>query len=334
MRDELADVPRVPPPRSRRCSPTRGGPDASPSQPSHRYRDPIPRERAVIALEVRDLSVEGAGRTVVEGLSIDLRDGDKVGVVGRNGAGKTSTLRVLAGEEPPTTGTVVRRGAVGYLRQDPRQHRGDDDDRALEHVLTVRGLVDLNRRLEKARIALEESHGEREVHRFARLEEEYRRLGGYQAESEAKTIAAGLGLPVDRLDLPVHALSGGERRRLELARILFGGSDLLLLDEPANHLDIDAKSWLVRFLATYKGALVVVSHDLALLDTSITRILHLDRDGVVEYRGTYRQYREARRADETRLRTLVERQDREIRRLKTLADSMRGSTAKRARKAK
>jgi ATPase subunit of ABC transporter with duplicated ATPase domains len=288
----------------------------------------------MIALEARELSVEVAGRVVVEGLTIDLRDADKVGVVGRNGAGKTSTLRVLAGEAPPASGTVVRRGAVGYLRQDPRQHRADDEDRALEHVLAARGLVDLARRLEKARIALEESHGEREVHRFARLEEEYRLLGGYQAESEAKSISAGLGLPEDRLALPVRALSGGERRRLELARILFAGSDLLLLDEPTNHLDVDAKTWLMRFLATYKGALVVVSHDLMVLDASITRILHLDRDGVVEYRGTYREYREARKADETRLRTLAERQEHEIKRLKTLADSMRGQTAKRARKAK
>ena len=288
----------------------------------------------MIALEARELAVEVAGRIVVEDLSIDLRDGDKVGVVGRNGAGKTSTLRVLAGEVPPASGTVLRRGAVGYLRQDPRQHRADDEDRGLEHVLGARGLVDLNRRLEKARIALEESHGEREVHRFARLEDEYRRLGGYRGESQAKAIAAGLGLPEDRLDLPVRAVSGGERRRLELARILFGGSDLLLLDEPTNHLDVDAKTWLMRFLASYKGALVVVSHDLALLDASITRILHLDRDGVVEYRGTYREYREARAADEVRRRTLAERQEHEIRRLKTLADSMRGSTAKRARKAK
>ncbi|HTG46479.1 MAG TPA: ABC-F family ATP-binding cassette domain-containing protein [Actinomycetota bacterium] len=288
----------------------------------------------MIALEARDLSVEVAGRSVLEGLSIDLRPGDKVGVVGRNGAGKTSTLRVLAGEEPPAAGTVLRRGAVGYLRQDPRRERSDREGTALEHVLGARDLVDLSRRLEKARVALEESHAEREVARFARLEEEYRRLGGYQAESEASSIAAGLGLPLDRLALPARALSGGERRRLELARILFGGSDLLLLDEPTNHLDVDAKTWLMRFLASYKGALVVVSHDLALLDASITRILHLDRGGVVEYRGSYSQYRESRARDEVRLTKLAERQEQEIRRLRTLADSMRGQTAKRARKAK
>jgi ATPase subunit of ABC transporter with duplicated ATPase domains len=288
----------------------------------------------VTTLDVRDLSVEAGGRTVVTGLGFTLRAGDKVGMVGRNGAGKTSTLRVLAGEATPLTGSVDRRGAVGYLRQDPRQHRADDGVGGLEHILAARDLVDLSRRVEKARLQVEEDPSDRSVARFARLEEEYRHLGGYQAESEARTITAGLGLAQDRLGLSVRALSGGERRRLELARILFGGSDLLLLDEPTNHLDADAKAWLMRFLGSYKGALIVVSHDIALLDASITRILHLDRDGIVEYRGTYSQYREARARDEDRLRSLAARQEQEIRRLKTLADSMRGQTAKRARKAK
>jgi ATPase subunit of ABC transporter with duplicated ATPase domains len=288
----------------------------------------------VTTLDVRDLSVEAGGRTVVRGLSLTLRAGDKMGVVGRNGAGKTSLLRVLAGEELPLAGGLTHEGALGYLRQDPRQHRADDEHRGLEHILGARGLVDLAGRLEKARIQLEESHEDRHVSRFARMEEEYRELGGYAAESEARAITAGLGLAQDRLALPVPALSGGERRRLELARILFGGSDLLLLDEPTNHLDADAKLWLMKFLASDRGALIVVSHDLKLLDASITRILHVDRDQVVEYRGTYSQYREARVQDETRLRTLADRQEQEIRRLKTLADSMRGQTAKRARKAK
>jgi ATPase subunit of ABC transporter with duplicated ATPase domains len=283
-------------------------------------------------LEVTNLSVEAGGATVVEDLSFTLRAGDKMGVVGRNGAGKTSTLKVLAGDAPPGRGSVTRRGALGYLRQDP-QHRADDVT-GLEYILSARDLVELARRVEKARVQLNEDASETNVRRFARLEEEYGHLGGYRSESEARTITAGLGLAQDRLDLPVGALSGGERRRLELARILFGGADLLLLDEPTNHLDADAKAWLMKFLGSYRGALMVVSHDLALLDASITRILHLDRDGVVEYRGTYSQYGEARRQDEQRLTALAGRQEQEIRRLKTLADSMRGQTAKRARKAK
>jgi ATPase subunit of ABC transporter with duplicated ATPase domains len=288
----------------------------------------------MIALEARGLVVEVGGKIVVEDLTFDLRPGDKVGVVGRNGAGKTSTMKVLAGEEEPAGGSIARRGSVGYLRQDPRQHRADDDDLALEHILAARGLVDLSRRLEKARIGLAESHDERSIRRFSRLEEEYTLLGGYQAESQAKTIVAGLGLPEDRLALPVKTLSGGERRRLELAKILFGGSDLLLLDEPTNHLDVDAKTWLMKFLAGYKGALMVISHDLELLDASITRILHLDRDGIVEYKGSYTQYRTSRALDEERLTKVAARQGAEIKRLKTLADKMRGQTVKRARIAK
>ncbi|HZD17085.1 MAG TPA: ABC-F family ATP-binding cassette domain-containing protein [Actinomycetota bacterium] len=286
------------------------------------------------ALQTWNLAIEVAGRPLLEGLTLSLREGDKVGVVGRNGAGKTSLLDVLAGEESPLTGRVVVRGRIGYLRQDPRQHRADEDRPGLEHLLRARGLPELAEKMEKARLAVEERPSDGRIQRFARLEERYRIAGGYGGEAEARRISAGLGLAPDRLDLSVPALSGGERRRLELARILFAAPDVILLDEPTNHLDTDAKHWLMRFLGSYRGVLVVVSHDLALLDASITRTLHLDREGVVPYRGTYSEYRAARRQDEIRLRALAERQRAEIRRLKTLADSMRGQTEKRARKAK
>jgi ATPase subunit of ABC transporter with duplicated ATPase domains len=189
-------------------------------------------------------------------------------------------------------------------------------------------------RLEKLRAQLEENPSTRNIARFSRAEELYRATGGYSAESAAQRIAAGLGVDQSRLELPVAALSGGERRRVELARILFSGSDLLLLDEPTNHLDTDAKTWLMKFLRSYKGALLVVSHDLWLLDNAITRVLHLDEDDLVEYKGTYSEYRTARRLDEKRRARLVTRQQSEINRLKKLADTMRGQTVRRARTAK
>jgi ATPase subunit of ABC transporter with duplicated ATPase domains len=285
-------------------------------------------------LEARDLAVEAGGATILEGLSFALRPGDTIGVVGRNGAGKTSLLQTLAGEAQPVRGAVIRRGTLGYLRQDPRHHGAGGGQTALAHVLEARGLQDMAERLEKLRLAVEERPTEATVNRFARLEERYRAAGGYSGEAEARRIASGLGLAQDRLRLPAAALSGGERRRLELARILFAGSEILLLDEPTNHLDGDAKVWLMKFLAAYKGAVAVVSHDIKLLDAAITRVVHLDRDGVVIYRGTYSEYREARRLDHVRLAALAERQRAEISRLKTLADSMRGQTKKRARKAK
>ncbi|HVF76086.1 MAG TPA: ABC-F family ATP-binding cassette domain-containing protein [Acidimicrobiales bacterium] len=285
-------------------------------------------------LQARDLSVEVGGRLVVDGATFTVRAGDKVGLVGRNGAGKTSMLKVLAGEVQPAGGTALRRGAVGYLIQDPRKHGVGVDANALSHILSGRGLDEAQRRVEKLRIAVEEDPSERNVTRFSRAEDAFREAGGYVAESDVRRIVAGLGLSPDRVDAPISVLSGGERRRVELARILFAGSDLLLLDEPTNHLDTDAKSWLMGFLRNYRGALLVISHDLDLLDEAITRVLHLDEGEVVEYKGTYSQYRAARKRDEERLAKLAERQRAEIARLSTLADSMRGQTEKRARTAK
>src|SRR5207244_4812221 len=158
--------------------------------------------------------------------------------------------------------------------------------------------------------------------------------GGYSSESDARRIAGGLGLRLDRVDLPLSVLSGGERRRVELARLLFAGADLLLLDEPTNHLDSNAKTWLMDFLRDYRGAVIVVSHDLVLLDSSITRVLHLDAGRLIEYRGTYSQYQQARALEEKRLTSLAERQESEIKRLSLLAEVMRRQTAKRERTAK
>ena len=285
-------------------------------------------------LQVRDLALEAGGRLILTDASFELRAGDKVGLVGRNGAGKTTMLKVLAGRALPEAGTVLRNGDLGYLPQDPGLRDMDPTLTGVSHVLSGRGLDQAALELEKLRLELEESPTDRNVRRFTRAEEQFRHDGGYSADSEARRIAVGLGLGADRMDRPVKVLSGGERRRLELARILFAGSELLLLDEPTNHLDVDAKTWLMKFLGTYRGALLVVSHDLVLLDASITRILHLEDAGLTEYRGTYSQYRESRRQDEIRLAKLSERQQHEIKRLSDLADSMRHSTSKRARKAK
>ena len=286
------------------------------------------------------MSVEVGGRRTVVGASFTVHAGDKVGLVGRNGAGKTSMLKVLAGEAPAASGTVSRIGALGYLNQDPRRTAQVVEATALQHVLGGRGLDDLVLRMEKLRLRMEEDPTERNVARHARAHDEFERHGGYAAEAEVRRIVAGLGLAADRIDLPLKVLSGGERRRVELARILFGGSDVLLLDEPTNHLDVDAKSWLMGFLRSYRGALLVVSHDIELLDEAITRVLHLERDqhadggSLTEYKGTYTQYRAARALDEKRLTKQAAAQQAEVIRLSTLADKMRGQGGQRTRKAK
>jgi ATPase subunit of ABC transporter with duplicated ATPase domains len=285
-------------------------------------------------LQAQGLAVEVGGRLVVESADFTVMPRDKVGLVGRNGAGKTSLFRVLGGEAEPASGRVVRTGAFGYLPQDPRIAGVLDGRTAVTHILSGRGIDAELERIEKLRIAMEELPDERNVARYTRAEEAFRINGGYAADSEARAIAAGLGLDAGRVDSPIAVLSGGERRRVELARILFGGSDVLCLDEPTNHLDIDAKEWLMGFLRSYRGALLVISHDLVLLDEAITRVLHLDRpreDAVghlVEYKGTYSQYVAARAADEERLATLALRQAKERARMQRFVDRFGAKASK------
>ncbi len=285
-------------------------------------------------LQVRELAVEVGGSVILEGASFSIRARDKVGLVGRNGAGKTTLLKVLGGADDPFAGVVNRTGGLGYLPQDPRLDGVDESTTAMRHILSGRGFDEAIIRIEKLRIQMEEDPSERAVTRFTKAEERFRIDGGYAAESEALRIAAGLGLDAERLDLPVGSLSGGQKRRVEISRILFAGSDLLLLDEPTNHLDSDAKEWLLGFMRAYRGALLVISHDLDLLDEAITRVLHLDRyddaslGTIEEYKGTYSQYVVARAQDEVRLAKVAQRQAKEIDRLQTLVDRFGAKASK------
>src|SRR5207249_670860 len=284
-------------------------------------------------IQSRGLAIDVAARRVLSDASFTVGAGDKVGLVGRNGVGKTSLLKVLAGEDDAAAGVVLRRGTLGYVPQNPRP-RAESAASALSHILSGKGLDSAATRLGEMHRKLETDHSPAMIERYSEAEERYRHAGGYSAESEARRIAAGLGLRLDRVDLPLGVLSGGERRRVELARVLFAEADLLLLDEPTNHLDTDAKTWLMDFLRDYRGSVIVVSHDLGLLDASITRVLHLDAGRMVEYRGTYSQYQAARRLEERRLSSLAQRQEAEIKRLSLLAEVMRRQTEKRARQAK
>jgi ATPase subunit of ABC transporter with duplicated ATPase domains len=287
-------------------------------------------------LQVQGLSVEVGGKVLVENVSFTIMPRDKVGLVGRNGAGKTTTFKTLGGELEPAAGKILRKGGFGYLSQDPRLEGVLDTRPAVTHVLSGRNIDEQLDRIEKLRVAMEADPNERNVARYSRAQDEFATSGGYAAESEARSIMAGLGLPVDRMELPIGVLSGGERRRVELSRILFAGSDLLLLDEPTNHLDVDAKIWLLNFMRAYRGALLVISHDLDLLDEAITRVIHLDRPHedslgqVFEYKGTYSQYKAARAKDEERLSKVAAMQTKEIARLQAVVDRFGAKATKAA----
>jgi ATPase subunit of ABC transporter with duplicated ATPase domains len=286
----------------------------------------------------RDLLVEAGIRTLLSDASINLQPGDKVGLVGRNGAGKTTLMRTLAGELAPAGGHIARAGVIGYLSQESALPELENPDiTALDRVLAARDIGGLQLRIEETRLKMESSDGDdrdRLIRRFDRLSTEFQTRGGYHAIAEAKRFAASVGIGNDELDQPVATMSGGQRRRVELARVLFADTETLLLDEPTNHLDLDAKEWLMAFLAEYAGGLLVISHDLPLLDEAITSVLSLDGGRLEPFRGNYSHFlteRDKRHQQRVRER---KHQDEKIARLEEGIRRFKGSTEKMAKRAR
>ncbi len=291
-----------------------------------------------------DLEVRAGARTLLstDGATLRVQPGDRIGLVGRNGAGKTTTMRILAGEGEPYAGSVARTGEIGYLPQDPKE--GNLDLLARDRVLSARGLDTLLADLEKQQALMAEvaddAARDKAIRRYGQLEERFAALGGYAAESEAGRICASLGLPERVLTQPLHTLSGGQRRRVELSRILFAASEggaagsnsstTLLLDEPTNHLDADSLGWLREFLRGHAGGLVVISHNVDLLADVVNRVWFLDavRSEVDVYNMGWQKYLDARATDEQRRRRERANAERKAAALRTQAAKMGAKATK------
>ena len=277
-----------------------------------------------------DVELRAGARLLLEHATFRVATGDRVGLVGRNGAGKTTLTRVLAGEGAPAAGSITRSGDVGYLPQDPRT--GDLDVLASDRILSARGLDTLVRDMRAAenRMGNGNADGDRAIRRYASLEERFQTLGGYAAEAEAARIASSLGLPDRALAQPLGTLSGGQRRRVELARILYSGAETLLLDEPTNHLDADSIVWLRDFLRTHKGGLVVISHDTDLLAATVNRVIHLDATRCVIdiYNVGWKAYLAQRETDERRRKRERANAEKQAAALHSQADRMRYKATK------
>ncbi|MCK7641442.1 ATP-binding cassette domain-containing protein [Corynebacterium sp. CCM 8835] len=262
-----------------------------------------------------DLEVRVGARTLLTapGQQLRVQPGDRIGLVGRNGAGKTTTMRILAGEAEPYAGAVTRSGTVGYLPQDSRE--GNIEVTARDRVLSARGLDKIQSAMERQQEIMEttadDNRRDTAIRKYSRLEEQYHTLGGYEAASEAARICDALGLPARILDQQLKTLSGGQRRRVELAQILFAASagsgksaTTLLLDEPTNHLDADSITWLREFLNRHEGGLIMISHDVELLDAVCNKVWFLDavRGEADVYNMGWKKYLDARATDEARRR--------------------------------
>ena len=282
-------------------------------------------------ITAHQLEVRAGARLLMQDVSFRVAAGDKVGLVGRNGAGKTTLTRILAGEGLPAAGQVTSTGSVGYLPQDPRT--GDPEVAALDRILSARGLDDVVRRLREAEQEMasdDEAVRERGMRRYSNADNELHAGGGYAAESEAAQMAAALGIEERILAQPIGTLSGGQRRRVELARILFSGAEIMLLDEPTNHLDADSIVWLREFLRNHKGGLIVISHDVGLLEACVNKVLHLDanRAEVDVYNMGWKAYLEQRETDERRRRRERANAEKKAGALMAQADKMRAKATK------
>ena len=282
-------------------------------------------------LQVKDIEVRAAARLLLAPISFQVIPGDRIGLVGRNGAGKTTLTRILAGEGLPAGGTVNRSGQLGYLPQDPRS--GDPEQIARDRVLGARGLDQAMRRMRRAEETMATAGGstrQEAMDAYSRAEAAFVAAGGYAAESEAARIAANLGLADRVLGQPLKTLSGGQRRRIELARILFSDADTLLLDEPTNHLDAESVGWLRSDLQTSPGGLIVISHDTELLDAVVNKVFHLDanRAELDIYSMNWKRYLAQRETDEKRRRRELANAERKAGQLMAQADKMRAKATK------
>ncbi|MGA4542324.1 ribosomal protection-like ABC-F family protein [Uniformispora flossi] len=277
------------------------------------------------------VELRAGARILLESASFRVAAGDRIGLVGRNGAGKTTLTKTLAGETQPAGGTITRSGEVGYLPQDPRT--GDLEVLATDRILSARGLDAAISGMRAAEQTMSSASGEardKAMRRYARLETEFLTKGGYAAEAEAATIAASLGLPDRILAQPLRTLSGGQRRRVELARILFSDADTLLLDEPTNHLDADSIVWLRDFLKTYKGGFIVISHDVNLVEACVNKVFHLDanRTAIDVYNVGWKAYLQQRETDERRRKRERDNAEKKAATLMSQADKMRAKATK------
>ena len=282
-------------------------------------------------ITAHQLEVRAGARLLMEDVSFRVAAGDKVGLVGRNGAGKTTLTKILAGDALPAAGKVVTSGSVGYLPQDPRT--GDPDVLARDRILSARGLDEVVRRLRQAEQDMgsdDPTVHERGMRRYERADAELHAGGGYSADAEAAQIASSLGIEDRILDQPLRTLSGGQRRRVELARILFSGAETLLLDEPTNHLDADSIVWLRDFLKSHKGGLIVISHDVGLLEACVNKVLHLDanRAEMDVYNMGWKAYLTQRETDEKRRKRERMNAENKAKTLTDQANKMRAKATK------
>ena len=270
-------------------------------------------------LHINDLTYRIEGRVLIDGATVGLPTGHKVGLVGRNGVGKTTLLKIISGDLAPDAGsiTVPRSARIGHVAQEAP----GGDVSLIDWVLAAD--------TERAQL-LDEAEHAHDAHRIADIHERLIDIGAHAAPARASQILAGLGFDETAQQRPCGTLSGGWRMRVALAAILFLEPDVLLLDEPTNYLDLEGTLWLENYLRTYPHTILIVSHDRDLLNGAVNSILHLERGKLTLYSGGYDDFEEARREKQRLELKLKKKQDEERRRIQAFIDRFKAKATKAA----
>lgn len=271
-----------------------------------------------MAIDAQGLEIRIGARTLLNPTDFHVTKGDRIGLVGRNGAGKTTLTRVITGETLPSAGTVRVSGTLGYLPQDT--HSGDQTRSALDRIMSARDIDSIVRRLRKAEHEMTNPDPDimtKAMNRYDKAMQDFETAGGYSIQADATVMAHSLGIEQEVLKRPLADLSGGQRRRVELARILFSQADTMILDEPTNHLDADSIEWLRDYLKHFAGGFLVISHSTELLDEVVNKVWHLDaqRAQIDMYSMGWKAYLHQRVVDEERRRREREVAERKAERL-------------------
>ncbi|GLR62337.1 MULTISPECIES: ABC-F family ATP-binding cassette domain-containing protein [Rhizobium] len=263
-------------------------------------------------IRIENISKQLSHRILFIEASAALNRGEKIGLVGPNGAGKTTVFRMINGEEQPDEGQVsVERGVtIGYFNQDVGEMAGHS---AVAEVMNGAGPVSFVagelRDLEAAMADPEQADNMEEIiERYGEVQARYEELDGYALEGRAREVLAGLSFSQEMMDGDVGALSGGWKMRVALARILLMRPDVMLLDEPSNHLDLESLIWLEEFLKGYEGALLMTSHDREFMNRIVTKIIEIDAGTLTAYSGDYEFYEQQRAQNEKQQQAQFERQ--------------------------
>src|SRR6188768_1035254 len=286
-------------------------------------------------LQLQDVTKSFGEKTLLEHVTWQVGDRDRVGLCGPNGAGKTTLLKMLAGLDEPDSGIIQKPNSLtlGYLPQDGLSHTGRTV--VAEASLALKPLLDLKAEMHdlEARLGdrtLSEAAHDAMLARYSEVQDRFRLSDGYQIELKVATVLRGLGFEPEAQQQLTDHLSGGWQMRLALAKLLLSEPDLLLLDEPTNHLDLDARNWLEEYLVAYPHSVILVSHDRYFLDAVVTHIADLTLRKITEYHTNYTKYLEQREANLERLREAKRRQDEEVQRVEEFINRFRYQATKAA----